>query len=59
MLGRFCKLEELAESLGHPLSKAARKRELAAAKQLETGALQMAATTGINMAQVQHVPGAM
>ncbi len=55
MLGRFCKFKELAESLGHPLSKAARKRELAAAKQLETGALQMAATTGINMAQVHQL----
>ncbi len=37
------------------LDKAVRKRELAAAKQLETGALQMAATTGINMAQVQQL----
>jgi len=55
VLGRFCKFKELAESLGHPLSKAARKRELAAAKQLETGALQMAATTGINMAQVHQL----
>ncbi len=37
------------------LDKAVRKRELAAAKQLETGALQMAATTGINTAQVQQL----
>jgi len=37
------------------LDKAARKRELAAAKQLETGALQMAATTGINTAQVHQL----
>ncbi len=37
------------------LDKAARKRELAAAKQLETGALHMAATTGINTAQVHQL----
>ncbi len=41
------------------LDKAARKRELAAAKQLETGALQMAATTGISTARVQQLLDAL
>ncbi len=41
------------------LDKAARKRELAAAKQLDTGTLQMAATTGINTAQVQQLLDAL
>ncbi len=41
------------------LDKAVRKRELAAAKQLESGALHMAATTGISTAQVQQLLDAL
>jgi len=41
------------------LDKAVRKRELAAAKQLDSGALHMAALTGISTAQVQQLLDAL